>query len=786
MSNPIINDVSLERQEHLQPNLQMTQKFLTLLSEGESSSDKDTFTFQTFTDNKSKGGKHYPQILHGTLEQHREALIKLNQQGSSIFVTVNKTDGTGRKTENITAIRAVFVDLDGSPLEPIYQCALPPHIIIESSIGRYHAYWILEGLPLEEFSDIQKMLAATFKGDPKVYDLPRVMRLPGFYHQKGTPYLSKIINESGERPYTKELFLTKLNLNQEITQINTHLREDDIVLQRLDESHLLIKKATHPSQCWLIKCPWEILHTTSKGEAKYFEPSETYPFGGFNCFHDHCKDKTLKDLKEFLGIHRRISTEPLPLHRPLTAPQPFPMDALGPVLKPAALALRRVIQAPDAVCAQSVLGAAALAVQPYANVSIDGRRYPLSLFLITVAESGDRKSATDKFALKPIYDFQKTLCNTFRTDSAAHRLGMELWEAKKKEWLKCSSLSGKQSTFTLPCPIPPLSPLCLVEEPTYEGIVKYFDIGQPSIGLFSDEGGRFFGGHAMSKDNQIKTIAGISSLWDGKEISRMRGGDGSIVLYGRRLSVHLMIQEVILENLMSNHAIEYQGFLPRCLITYPESTAGQRPYVEQDLNDDDDLTYYWWRMKGLLERKFPVEPPPAPQNELHPPDLPLTLPAKNHWIQFHDAIDRDLVTGRRLEPIHRFGNKAAEHVLRLAGILSVVENDNVTVIELKHIEAAIALVEYYLSEALRIQGCLTIHPEIVLARKILDWCWTKEKEVVSLKEIYHGGPTELRQAKKARSIMAILEDHGWATPLSEAIIEDKPCKEAWRILQKIA
>ena len=43
-------------------------------------------------------------------------------------------------------------------------------------------------------------------------------------------------------------------------------------------------------------------------------------------------------------------------------------------------------------------------------------------------------------------------------------------------------------------PVPPLHPLVLVEEPTYEGIVKYLAIGQPSVGLFSDEGGRFLEG----------------------------------------------------------------------------------------------------------------------------------------------------------------------------------------------------------------------------------------------------------------------------------------------------
>ena len=37
-----------------------------------------------------------------------------------------------------------------------------------------------------------------------------------------------------------------------------------------------------------------------------------------------------------------------------------------------------VIQAPTAICGQSVLAAAALATQAYVDVVIDGRAYPLS------------------------------------------------------------------------------------------------------------------------------------------------------------------------------------------------------------------------------------------------------------------------------------------------------------------------------------------------------------------------------------------------------------------------
>lgn len=772
--SPIINDTLSIEQLHLQPDLQMTEHFLTLISQG----DESFFAFQTFADKKD--GKTFPQIFFGAFEEHKQTLFELNQREIGIFVAINKTDGKGRKTENITDIRAVFVDLDGSPLEPILQAPLQPHIVIESSPGRYHAYWIIEGLPLDEFTLTQKLLAERFYGDPQICDLSRVMRLPGFYHHKGTPHLTKIIMESGQQPISKELFAETMQLS--LKPAIVAVESEDLILNRLKEYGLLIKKAMHPSRCWIIRCPWSALHSNTDNEAKYFESDKLdYPLGGFHCFHVHCKNRTLKDLKEFLGLQVIIKREPLPLHRPLTDPPPFPFNALGNILQPAALALQRVIQAPDAICAQSVLGATSLATQPYANVSIDGRKYPLSLFLITVAESGDRKSATDKLALKPLYDWQKMLCNTYRSEIAQFRIESELWEAQKREWLKKSAPNGLVTGFALPPPIAPLHPLMLVEEPTYEGIVKYLDIGQPSIGLFSDEGGRFFGGHAMSRDNQIKTIAGLSSLWDGKEISRMRGGDGSVILYGRRLSLHLMIQEFILEKLMSNRVVEYQGFLPRCLISYPISTAGNRPYVEKDLNHDPDLNRYWGQINSLLDKKLPIEPLPAPQNELHPADLELTLSAKNHWIDFHNAIDKDLIPGKRLEPIRRFANKAAEHVFRIAGILSIIENIEVTQIESKHIEAAIVMIEYYLSEALRIQGCLAIHPDILLAKKLLGWCGAKGKETVSLKEIYHKGPTEIRQAKKARIIMSILEEHGWATPLPDAIIDEKPCKEAWRI-----
>jgi len=157
-------------------------------------------TFQVFNDKKSDK-LNISKIISGTLKETQSQLSGLNKLGVGIYVTINKTDGRGRKTENITEVRALFADLDGSPLEPILNAKPEPHMIVESSKDKYHAYWLVDDCPLDKFSMYQKAIARKFNSDPKVCDLPRVMRLPGFYHCKGNPYPTTIKHQNHCLPY---------------------------------------------------------------------------------------------------------------------------------------------------------------------------------------------------------------------------------------------------------------------------------------------------------------------------------------------------------------------------------------------------------------------------------------------------------------------------------------------------------------------------------------------------------------------------------------------------------
>src|SRR3984893_9312139 len=106
--------------------------------------------------------------------------------------------------------------------------------------------------------------------------------------------------------------------------------------------------------------------------------------------------------------------KPLPLVREVQPAAPFPDQALGPVLGAAAKAIQEHVQSPLAMCGQAVLAAAALAVQGHVDVELaTGQVKPVSNFFLTVAASGERKTATDGLALSAVRKHEAFLAEQY-------------------------------------------------------------------------------------------------------------------------------------------------------------------------------------------------------------------------------------------------------------------------------------------------------------------------------------------------------------------------------------
>ncbi|NCA72744.1 MAG: DUF3987 domain-containing protein, partial [Sphingobacteriia bacterium] len=284
-------------------------------------------------------------------------------------------------------------------------------------------------------------------------------------------------------------------------------------------------------------------------------------------------DEDLEAFDKANGV--RGWSEPEPLRAPLPPAEPYPVDALGDVLGAAVWALHETVKAPVALCAQSVLAAASFAAQAHFDAAMPwGEIKPLSLAMLTVGESGERKSGVDDLVLGAAKAQE-------RAEMAAYTDAMMDYEAELNQWKRAAEAANKRASgkdkgtkddfrkaseeVGAP-PQPPILPLRFVSDPTVEGLYKLLAISQPSVALFSDEGGLLIGGHALNSDNALKTLARWCKLWDGSPYDRVRGGDGSGVLYGRRMALHQLAQPDVMTTLLSDRMANGQGFLARCLV----------------------------------------------------------------------------------------------------------------------------------------------------------------------------------------------------------------------------
>src|SRR5207245_2139162 len=80
----------------------------------------------------------------------------------------------------------------------------------------------------------------------------------------------------------------------------------------------------------------------------------------------------------------------------------------------------------------------------------------------------------------------------------------------------------------------PRGSILLCGDPTFEGLVRLLREGYGWCGIFSSEGGTFVGSHGMADEAKLRTITGLSAVWDGLPVKRSRGGDGNHALPGRR------------------------------------------------------------------------------------------------------------------------------------------------------------------------------------------------------------------------------------------------------------
>ena len=201
-----------------------------------------TLTIQYLRQSKPAGHAVFPFPLEN---EHLYELNQAHKAKKEVFFMVNEGDGVihknkkiPRSKENVTHLSSLFIDTDDIPFSEVKafltSCQIKPHLIVETSPGRYHLYIFVTRISkaecqepqtpwsshVQNFQRLQVSLAHLGTDSPKtdasMRDISRVLRVPGFQHLKNPkqPFLTRIVKEYDHPPYQWGELLSKLDLTQ--------------------------------------------------------------------------------------------------------------------------------------------------------------------------------------------------------------------------------------------------------------------------------------------------------------------------------------------------------------------------------------------------------------------------------------------------------------------------------------------------------------------------------------------------------------------------------------------
>lgn len=463
---------------------------------------------------------------------------------------------------------------------------------------------------------------------------------------------------------------------------------------------------------------------------------------------------------------------------PLTArgdSQPYPVSALPPLLRDAVFEAQSFVQSPAALVACSALSALSLAAQGLANVRRDHQLVgPVSLYILAIAESGERKSTCDRIFGSALREWERDQAAACAPGIAAHETAVATAEAKRAGLLEAIKRKRRdmQETADEEAALQDLAsqasalvkvPRLLYTDATPEALSYALATGWPSAAVLSAEAGAVFGAHGMGFEAILRNLAQLNVLWDGGAIDIDRRSKASYRLRDRRLTFGVMVQPEAMRAFIERAGTlpRGSGFIARFLIAWPASTQGHRPYRPAPV-EMPSVDAFNQRIRALLDTPLTTDA----LGGLVPTVLDLAPPAHAAWEKAYDAIERELASGGSYAPIRDVAAKAAENIARLAALFHMLDHGATGTIDRACMDSAAQVVRWHLQEAERLLGDLDAPPAMTAAIR-LD-AWLREEAFrtgdgrIPTTRVYRFGPGCVRDNKELKEAVALLAEHGRA------------------------
>lgn len=434
----------------------------------------------------------------------------------------------------------------------------------------------------------------------------------------------------------------------------------------------------------------------------------------------------------------------------------FPGLEVAPLFNNAVWEARKNVQAPFELVAMTALSAMSLAAQRGTDLRTPfGGVIPLSLWILGIAESGERKDGLRNYFFKGINE-----CDS--ADFAAKQDEMISWKAEDTLWKRRLKMLEREADKLLKNggevegvmreierlhqerKRPPVYTPSIIEDITSPALAKHLIESNGIAGIVSSEGGAFL------QSAVVRDIPLLNSAWSGSEINISRKGDGAMSVRDPRVSLMMLIQPGALESYLVKKGVltRDMGFWARFLVAKPSSTQGQRIVY-------DGCQSYVAREKFAMRCKEIINSEQPGRGVIE-----LSNEASETWRRISNDIEVSLRDGLHFDRARDHASKLSENILRVAGVLHVFEGRSGQV-NRDLLLLAVKICAYCSSMFMSIfdkREQASIHADVLGAW--LSGYVKNGARYMPLQFLYHRAPSPMRSKKNLLPALEVLVGRG--------------------------
>lgn len=421
----------------------------------------------------------------------------------------------------------------------------------------------------------------------------------------------------------------------------------------------------------------------------------------------------------------------------------YPWESLPQTIRGAVIQICKNDRLPVPIAAQAALSAVSLACQDLIWVDRgigSDEKSVCSLFLLTVADSGSRKSRADQIVVKPIEAYDSVKRKEFADEDAAAVSRLSELQRRIREYEKIAGRllgrsktvesSGKENAEELARKAEerlaevegeladlrmqvaefraPHLRRVLYSKISIRQLEQNLALNWPAAGLFSDEAAGILNSKGESD------MSSLDRLWDGGAIDVVgRTSRETFHVSDPRLTLSLMVQPIVFERFLKRKGelATGIGLMARVLLSRPDTPYGKRKFQRAESRSTVWIDQFNKRVEELLSYSHAdIDERRHSRTILHfEPD------AQKHWVEIFDNVEKKMAEGGDLENEREFANRYGEHVARLSALFYFFEcgeiNNIKDMVNLESIrlaipkstvEAADRVIAWYLNEFKRV------------------------------------------------------------------------------------